>query len=88
MREWDDNINMECVSKIIRNTDYTALTQDTIQQEAGCINSTEFHIQLCVYWPYQFLSKILLQRDTLALNTEERELTLKVPQGYVGISTS
>jgi len=42
-------IPTECVAIIIGNTDYRALTQDSIQQEAGCINSTEFHIQLGVY---------------------------------------
>jgi hypothetical protein len=81
-------IPTKCVNKIIRNTDYTALTEDSIQQEAGCINSTEFHIQLSVYWLYQFLGKILLQWNTLALTTEEMELTLKDPQDYMGISTS
>jgi hypothetical protein len=81
-------IPTECVTKIIRNTDYTASIQDSIQQEAGCINSVEFHIQLSVCWLYQFLGKNLLQWDTLALTTEEMELTLKNPQGYMGISTS
>jgi len=55
----------ECVTIIIGNTDHRALTQDSIQQEAGCINSTEFHIQLGVYWLYHFLNKILPQWVTL-----------------------
>ena len=91
MRKWDDNINVDPYGvcyKIIRNTDYTALTQDGIHQEAGCINSTEFHIQLRVCGLYQFLGKILLHWDTLALTTEEMELTLKDPQGYMVTSTS